>query len=346
MQLTLNRLAKPAATPIHRTLSAAAAAAAKRDAKKTKRVATFYEPPPPCTREEEIFRHSAWSTKRERVKIALQQVGTSPNQMSNFCNCGNGCVVLADYKTGDYRVSATYCHSRHCEPCARARANLMAANLRQKLATRKELEYRFITLTLKHSDAPLAAQIKRLYACFRALRKTPAWKESQNGGCVIFEAKWNPDTGEWHPHLHVISQGGFLRREHLQSAWLNVTGDSNVVDIKLLKRDKDAAYYVSKYVGKGTNNEVWYDADASQEWILATKGLRIAATYGTWRGFRLLAKPPVDQRWVAVDTLTRIIAQAQAGDQHAQGILAYLNEHVKYDPHRKRKALTCPDAPT
>ena len=85
-------------------------------------------------------------------------------------------------------------------------------------------------------------------------------------------------------HLHVIAEGAYLPATELSAAWHKITGDSFVVDVRSLKSGKDAAYYVSKYVTKGTSVAVWHNIDTAQEWVTATKGVRICSTYGDWRG--------------------------------------------------------------
>ena len=195
----------------------------------------------------------------------------------------------------------------------RAKANKMAANLRNRLAEQPDGRYRFITLTLKHNTKPLAEQIQRLYACFKKLRKTRCWQETQRGG-------------HWHPHLHIIAEGDFLHKRDLTEAWLKVTGDSCIIDIRALNNAKDAAHYVAKYVTKGTNSEVWLDTDAAQEWILAMKGVRACATYGTWRGYRLLAVTDQAKDWTPVVSLIQLYDDIERGEPYAMAILKQLNE--------------------
>jgi hypothetical protein len=290
----------------------------------------------PAVEQEIWFRHTHWAAKRRLVLAALKASGTSSTSLESFYNCGADCVVEIDAETKQYRLRATYCHNRHCEPCQRAKANMLAANLRAKLEDGKEHQYRFITLTLKHNTEPLADQIHRLYASFKKLRNTKFWKESQIGGAVVLEVKWKPETRHWHPHLHIIAEGSFIRKQDLSKYWGLITGDSFIVDIRSLDSGKDAAHYVAKYVSKGTNNEVWHDADAAQEWITAMKGVRTAATYGTWRGFKLLQHKKDEADWRPVGLLRIIVDNARAGDQVYIRLLDALINAKQYDPHKKR----------
>ena len=216
------------------------------------------------------------------------------------------------------------------------KANLLAANLRKKLEQEPKGSYRFITLTLRHTDAPLKQQIKRLYTSFQRLRKDKLWKNSQTGGIVILEVKWSKDTGQWHPHLHVISDGGYIQKSDLSNKWNEITGDSSIVDIKLLSAEKDAAHYLAKYVSKGTNNEVWQNEGAAEEWTIAMKGVRSATTFGTWRAFKLLARTPDSGTWVRVDSLNALYRRAAEGEEHAKHLIVMLFETLAFDPGRKK----------
>ena len=291
---------------------------------------------PPATPEETSFRHGNWKYKRELVRKALIAANASTNSLELFENCGGDCIAEYCVEEKRYRLRANYCKNRHCEPCNRSKANLLAANLRKRLEVEAKGRYRFVTLTLKHTDTPLREQIDRLYSCFRKLRSHRLWKGSQLGGAAILEVKWSPDTGEWHPHLHLISEGDFLHQSDLASIWYKVTGDSHQVDIRALDTKKDAAYYVSKYVSKGTNIEVWENRAAAAEWITAMRSTRTCGCYGSWRALKLLAHEPDSGVWTKVGTLTSIYQAAADGSEWAIRALEAITRDLRYDPHKKR----------
>lgn len=274
--------------------------------------------PQPATKWETSFRHSHWKAKREKVYNALERSGVNVNSLVRYRECGSNAVVEWCEEEKRHRVSCDTCKSRHCEPCQRARAGKMAANLRDRLEQEADGRYRFITLTIKHSDTPLAVQIQKLFKWFRKLRGTRLWKDSQRGGASILEVKWIEKTRRWHPHLHVVAEGGFMDQGDLRAAWLTITGDSTIVDIRKLDSAKDASYYVAKYVTKGTSNEVWNDVDASAEWITAIKGVRICGTFGTWRGYRLMASKPPGGIWIKVELLDALMTRVARGGIQAR----------------------------
>jgi hypothetical protein len=319
--------------------------------KRLDRMFAFYEHMAPDAEPAEIrWRHAYWSEKRQKVRTALSSTGTSEKALHNFDNCGSYAVTEWSDSLQRRRLKSYTCRCRHCEPCARTKANRIAAALREKLGgdagvprrdgvVRRERfgttsgpgaqRFRFITLTLKHSDAPLADQIKRLYRSFKKLRSFKPWKKSQRGGAFILEVKHN--GRHWHPHLHVISDGNFIDKELLSKLWHKATGDSYIIDIRQLSRTNDVAAYVAKYITKSTSDSVWNDPDRAQEWVIASKGVRTCATFGSWRGFALLKKMHQANDWQPEARLIVLLAREKNGDQVARDILNNLRPLMRVD---------------
>jgi hypothetical protein len=290
---------------------------------------------PVAAPEEVAFRHGTWQAKRDKVRQALISVNVSNHALTAFDNCGAAVTIEWSKSEQRYRMRGTYCHCRHCEPCAKQKANIISRNLKNKLKDDKENQYRFITLTLRHSHEPLADQIERLYKSFKKLRSKPCWKATQTGGSASLEVKWNPKDRMWHPHLHIISQGEFYDKRDLSNEWQQCTGDSFIADIRVISDAKSAAYYVGKYITKGTNDQVWDDPDAAQEWITATKGVRTCATFGTWRGFALTKFVPTCTDWRPIASLVAVQRAAKNGEEWAIGIM--INLMPSAEPEEVRK---------
>lgn len=301
----------------------------KRNAKAEKeanRLAAFYERMTPPGHPKELrWRHHHWQPKRTLVRQALEAAGGSAEQMNNFDNCGSMAYAQWSEIAQRFRISASYCKCRHCEPCARSKAGKLAANLKKRLKEAKRHEYRLFTLTLRHSNAPLIDQIKRLYACFKKLRQTKAWKASQQGGVMILEVKWSA-TG-WHPHIHNVVQGDFMKNTELSALWKEITGDSHIVDVRAITRGEDAAHYVTKYLTKSTNDGVWQNPQAAAEWVIASKSLRTCNTFGSWRKWPLLKVTDAPTDWVTSKSLVQWILDAEAGSRVAIEFLNTIRPH-------------------
>jgi hypothetical protein len=306
----------------------------EKERRKDDRIARFYEHyTPEATHLEEGFRHGHWKARRARVTNALAAAHTGEMAMTRWRCCGSGAVVEREEGSGKLRVKANYCHSRHCEPCARSKARLIAMNLKSRLGTAHRNEIRFVTLTQRSSDAPLIEQITKLYRNFKKLRSKPLWKNTQGGGAFFLEVKRNGT--HWHAHLHILTAGKFMRVHDLSALWKEITGDSFIVDVRAVTNTDHAAHYVTKYLAKGTSPEVWNDPDAAEEWVIAIKGVRACATFGQWRAFRLLARAIDNGIWTRVDTLHALCARSIEGEVNAMLILKLLTSTrpTQDEPH-------------
>lgn len=295
---------------------------------------------PIADQEETFFRHQNWQAERDLIRRHLLATGLCRAPLDRWDNCGAECLVEWSDECDRYRLRASYCKNRHCRPCAKAKAGLIAANLKDHLAkgpAHKLDRFRFITLTLKNQHDDLTGMIDRLQKSFTKLRASKFWKKSQAGGVAMIEVTWSK-AGGWHAHLHIIGEGDFLRQSTLADEWYKITGDSYKVSVQCIDSAKDAVHYVTKYISKGTIDAVWQDDSAAQEWIIASRGLRTAATYGTWRGFRLMQHQAIHDAkdWQPIGLLSAICRSAYSGCLADQILLLKLEESLQYDPHRKR----------
>lgn len=287
------------------------------------------------------FRHMKWSRIRGQVRQALKDTCCSTTALDRFDNCGAETLVEWSDTAQRYRLRGSYCHSRHCQPCAKARASLIAMNLKAKLEAGAQKDgdrFRFITLTLRHSAKPLAEQLEALRSHFRKLRSSPLWKGSQRGGAVMIECHLN-DRDEWHPHLHIVAEGDWISQAQLANYWMELTNGSFKVDVRKIAGPKDVAFYVAKYVTKGTKDDVWDNPQRAREWVSATHGMRSCATFGTWRGFGLTHHDPATEHkdWKPIALLSRMCSNARAGSIADLNMLHILADAVQYDPSRRRQ---------
>jgi hypothetical protein len=287
--------------------------------------------PQPAHELETRWRHHHWQPTRSRIRRALLLAGTSYRNVEKFDACGAGARVFWSERDERYLTRASYCRSRHCQPCMKSKARLVAGNLRKRLAERPRGRYRFITATIVHTTRPLPDQIRHLLDSFKRLRNHVAWR-SQHGGAYFFECKVGQD-GRWHPHLHIVSEGAFIRREQLADAWHEVTGDSRVIDIRSISDYENVCHEVTKYVTKGTSRDVWDDDERAAEWIIACKGTRACSTFGNWRGLKLTEKPEPDWDAEYIATVVELVQRRAAGDRVAAAILTAIEPPGSTDHH-------------
>lgn len=271
------------------------------------------------------WRHSGWKDDRDRVFRSLQRTGQTDARIDEFATCGDRVYVL-QHKTDParYHLAGSGCHDRFCLPCAQARSRTIA---RRVLAKIQGSESRFLTLTLRTGSEPLTVSLDRLYTAFAVLRRTHLWRSRVSGGVALVELKWFPDTERWHPHLHVLIQGLYVPQPDLKALWLRITRDSSIVDIRLVRNDRHASRYITKYASKPFNSSFLHDEDRLDEALLALKGRRLAMTFGHWRGYRL-TDPPDDREWHVLGTIAQVYFSAQDGDSSCKAALSAIDPAV------------------
>jgi len=237
-----------------------------------------------------------------------------------------------------YRISCDRCRDRFCVPCASERSRIVAANVHDHI---KDRTVRFITLTLRSSNAALDQCVSRLYDCFARLKRRKCWSCSQTGGAVFLEIKWSPDKQQWHPHLHIISEGKFLDVRELSMHWKCITGDSFIVDIRIVKQSKQAAQYVAKYASKGIGGAYMHDPAKLREAIKCLSGRRLLATFGDWRGLKLLEQK-VEDDWECIGNLNDFLIRCRKGELGVTTILKKLGLTVSTNERDKPCQISGP----
>ncbi len=272
----------------------------------------------PALNPSQVFRHSGWRPLRTRIIAALKRTKQTAARYESYVSCGEQAYIL---KSGDeppqYRVAGSNCHDRFCVPCAQERSSTIAHNVMDHLAGRKT---RFVTLTLQHRQCTLADALDHLYASWKRLRKQRGWKWCVTGGIAFVEVKHSPATGCWHPHIHALIEGRYYPQDELSRAWHTATGDSKIVDIRLVHGTAHVARYVTKYASKPLNHTFQFENYLLDEAIVGLKGRRLAMTFGTWRGIKL-ADSPAEDGWENVGTLAAFLESAARGDAEALAIL-------------------------
>lgn len=275
------------------------------------------------------FRHETWFRHRAHVLEALAlddpdphawiRIANNPNEPEppalpsetrrriRFSACGTRSVVLQSADDPSrYKIACERCHDRFCLPCMQDRARLIAANLKAQLPYAPT---RFLTLTLKHSDEPLRDQLDRLYTSFRSLRRRTFWTELVTGGIAFLEIKRSRTDNLWHPHLHVLLRGKYLPHMLVADAWYEITGDSFIIDIGIVKSPEHLYSYLTRYVTKGWEPGIYREIHLLREAMHALHGRKLLASFGEFAPLRLL-QPPTSETWVELGTLQEVITLA------------------------------------
>jgi len=104
-----------------------------------------------------------------------------------------------------------------------------------------------------------------------------------------FKNTYNEQTKEWHPHVHMFALlDDWIDQEHMSETWHEVTGDSFIVDIRKVKKEKDLGYSkaaaeVCKYALK------FGDLSVENTWeaFKILKGKRLSGAFGSLYGVKI-----------------------------------------------------------
>lgn len=233
----------------------------------------------PILREESSFRHSGWASDRRRIFDALGRVHEPNRRLQAFADCGSS--AWGHWSEGQPVVTCNHCRDRMCQPCQQARRSALVEAILVAVASASS-PVRFLTFTLKHVRVPLASQLDRLYACFKALRRRPLWRSNVRGGALFLEVKVGKD-GLYHPHLHVLAEGSYIDQGALSKEWFAVTGNSYIVDVRAVPDPRKRAVYVTKYATKPADVSVIRCPEKLDEFLVSIKGRRLFQPFGSWR---------------------------------------------------------------
>jgi hypothetical protein len=251
-------------------------------------------------------------------------------------NCRRSSWFARHKITNKVRVFTSSCGLRWCCLCADAKRNFVAHQVATHL---RSAHYpKFLTLTLKHSPAPLADQVDALYKFFRSFRKTKLVKQKVRGGIWFFQIKRSKIDKNWHPHLHCIITGDYIPQRQLSRLWLKVTGNSKIVDIKPVKDFVKAAYEAARYSASPADLTANSDYDF-KELFDVLHGKRICGTWGQAKQISLRVPKAEDKdSWVSVGSWSTIREQLEE-DQDAKAIVnAWLTDEP-LDPNISMRPL-------
>ncbi len=286
----------------------------------------------------ETFRHGGWKHTRKIINDTLLEMRYSVNKRRQpaFACCGADATVekrfLGTKGACEFRIRSTKCHDRFCIPCSNERAQRYRTCLLQWMYQRPNLS--LITLTIKQSDATLTECLDRITKHFRTLRTRPIWKNAVDGGVAIIESKIADDGKSWNCHFHIICQAKFIRIGDLSAAWLQITKDSHVVDVRRVGALNGAVQYVTKYVTKAADHNIIRSPKHLREALVAFTGRRLVSTFGTWRGLILSENPDAEQEpsatassWSPCGRLHDVLARALIGDAESLAIVRAIAPH-------------------
>ncbi len=203
----------------------------------------------------------------------------SANFRALVCENGHSFRPIVDYR----------CHLPFCPDCWEAKSRReLCRNLPKFLQALKDdpsLIVAFTTLTLKSdSERELRDGNRQIKASFRKLRRRDTWSECV-GGFGRIENTFSPKLG-WHPHLHsIVLLKNYLPQNLLSDAWLEITGDSMIVDIRQVRDLASGLVEAIKYPFKPA--DLKYLGKTQIDEMLTAKGERLGVSFGVLFGIEI-----------------------------------------------------------
>lgn len=238
--------------------------------------------------------------------------------------CRKSAWFVRNVESGRVHIASNSCRLRWCPICSRAKSTYITHNVKPWIESLRTA--RFLTLTLKHTNAPLATQIDKLYADFRSLRKDTQFKKLCVGGVWFFQIKLSKDSQQWHPHLHCILAGKWISHEWLSKKWHKTTHSSNIVDIRMVRDPDKAANEVARYSATPAQLKD-LDSDQRIEVFDAMHGRRMCGTWGIAKPVSLSPPRSVDKaKYEDLGSYCVVLGMADTDPDARKIYLAWTNQ--------------------
>lgn len=249
--------------------------------------------------------------------IALQPMVTG-RRIERYIRCREHAYFYRHKETGTVHVFSSACRDRTCPFCASARSAEVAEQITEWLKGARHP--RFLTMSIRSSNAPLASQIDHIYQSFRRLRLQPDFKSALRAGCWFFQVTFNQERQQWHPHLHCIIVGKWRKWDHWVEAWRKASKGSFILDIEPIKDQEEVASYVSRYAAR-PYRLAGLSLERRKEVIWAFQSRRLFGTWGPKPERPKVAKKPLDMgKWEPIGSWSYIM-WASSHDARARAIL-------------------------
>ncbi len=221
-------------------------------------------------------------------------------------NCRQTAWFVRHEETGEVRIASKKCHLRWCFHCAESRQAFITSQVTPWWSTTKLPK--LLTLTLKHTTAPLNQQIELLYKSFSKLRNRAYMKKRCIAGVWFFQITRNHETNTWHPHLHALIDSAYLKHELLSQSWYKITNGSSVVHIKAVTDKLKTLTHHARYAARPSSLVDLTD-DEALELYEAFKHRRIVGSWGKAKAISFRQTKPVDaELWQNIGTWAYVFA--------------------------------------
>lgn len=201
--------------------------------------------------------------------------GLNSDLKKSYQNTYYYCVNILEQKDG--KITGHYCNNRWCIVCNRIRTAKLINGYKQQLDELTE-KY-FVTLTVPSvQGSDLRDSIKQMIKIFICIKKSYQNKNKSIIGIRKLECTYNPKTGLYHPHFHIIASGGGVVHQ-LVTDWLKHYPEANEYAQDIKPADDNSVMELFKYFSKIITNKTIY-VKALDTIFQAMYGLRVYQAFG------------------------------------------------------------------
>jgi len=264
-----------------------------------------------------VREHAAEFRAAELLYGAIEQTAET-DKLSLLHSCRTHAWFIRNDLTGEVRIASNSCKLRWCPLCAQARQNYIASEVSQWFC---RIDHpKLLTLTLRHTTAPLKSQIDFLYHAFQKFRKRKFVANRLRGGVWFFQVKKSKSDWCWHPHLHILLDSEIMDRKILSQIWEDVTDGSSVIDIRAVFNTSRAVKHHARYCASPAalvDLELWEQLELYE----CFNKRRLVGCFGTARKISLRPQKPADNdRWKYIGSWSNVI-HLRGDDFRADAIL-------------------------
>ena len=206
-------------------------------------------------------------------------------------SCRTDTWFVRDPDTDKLKIATNSCRLRGCSNCAKARQQFITMQILPWF--RWARGPKLLTLTTRHTSAPLLDQVVYLYKCYRKLMRKKVIAKRVRGTVKFLQVTHNNKTSEWHPHLHVLLDADYIEHKLLKKYWAEITGGSTIVHIKCVKDTDKTVKHHARYAA-GPSTLVDLPEDKRIELLDMFKNRRLVSCTGTARCISLRPQKPAD----------------------------------------------------
>lgn len=219
--------------------------------------------------------------RRKRLSVKGQKLCRFADR---FEVCGKQYMMIQCIGCSQTIVLRRRCETRICDSCSKsynAKVRRRQSQLIQHFPGKKNHWWMLVTFTKKTEPdyIPERSDAEKLFSHFRKLINE-FWPKSKGcGSFAVLEIGENNNL-----HIHALVYGHFVLQKLLSKRWLRLTGDSQIVDIRSARNQRQCLSYILKYLTKQSKKS---DPQALTNYLNLVIGLRRIRTYGVLYNFPL-----------------------------------------------------------